>query len=189
MAPDSPSHQSTLCSIDELLSVVFEEKADTSSSSSSSKDKCQILRCRRPNINDLDAIHEFVVNYDEHVLNVKHKDCNSFGYFEFLRVVLDGRDTEGELIPICIVLEEERTPGSYELKGFASWTFGYSTWKGRVLNLDAFVTSSSGIKNGNGSQKENNRTLMMCLVRMARILDCTRIVHQVSTVIKKRIIS
>eukprot|EP01083_Nonionella_stella_P234929 826611_1 len=167
MEPAALSHQPTVESIDEFLSVALEENADTSSS----KDNSHIFRCRRPTLNDFDAIHEFAVMHAANEPNVEQKDCNSIGYLEVLRKVLDAK---GEPIPICIVLEEAKSPGSYELRGFALWTFGYSTWKGRVVNLDAFVTSSSGIKSGN----ENNRKLMMCLVRMARILDCTRIVHQ-----------
>jgi len=165
------SHQPTFESIDELISVALEEKADTSSS----KDNSHILRCRRPTLNDLDDIHEFAVMHAVNDSDVEQKDFNSIGYLEVLRKVLDAK---GEPIPICIVLEEAKAPGSYELRGFALWTFGYSTWKGRVMNLDAFVTSSSGIKSGSGSQNENSRTLMMCLVRMTRIFDCTRIVHQ-----------
>ena len=164
-------------SIDELLSDVLKVKADTSSS----KDSSHILRCRRPTLNDLDSIHEFVM-HEANEPDAEQKDCNSIGYLEVLRKVLDAK---GEPIPICIILEEAKAPGSYELRGFALWTFGYSTWKGRVVNLDTFVTSGSGIKSCSGSQNENNRTLMMCLVRMARILDCSRIVYQVSVAFNK----
>eukprot|EP01083_Nonionella_stella_P234930 826612_1 len=87
MEPAALSHQPTVESIDEFLSVALEENADTSSS----KDNSHIFRCRRPTLNDFDAIHEFAVMHAANEPNVEQKDCNSIGYLEVLRKVLDAK--------------------------------------------------------------------------------------------------
>ena len=57
--------------------------------------------------------------------------------------------------------------------GCAVWSFGYSTWKGRVMNLDALEVMEP--KDGS----DLHYTLMRGLVEVALALDCARLVHHV----------
>ena len=57
--------------------------------------------------------------------------------------------------------------------GCAVWSFGYSTWKGRVMNLDALKVTK--LKDEN----DLHYALMRGLVEVALALDCARLVHSV----------
>ena len=73
------------------------------------------------------------------------------------------------VIPIYIILEKQ-AGDTFDVCGTSLFTLGYSTWKGRVMNLDLFL-----------AENHNHGNIMMqCLAKIAKLLDCTRIVHLVS---------
>ncbi len=77
-----------------------------------------------------------------------------------------------DVIPIYIILEKEE--GGLDgmcICGASLFSLGYSTWKGRVMNLDLFVAEN----------EQRGETMMQCLTEIAEVLDCARIVHQVSS--------
>jgi len=148
MRPKELSLSSIRSAIDGLLS------------SENDKLSSQKIRVRRATINDLEAIHHYLSSRQANVvpLATLQEDFSSI-------------DKKGVHVhPICILLEVERENGSESLLSAASlWSFGYSTWKARVMNLDTFIADA----------EEHEQILMQCLVNIAKLLECKRIVHQV----------
>ncbi len=76
-----------------------------------------------------------------------------------------------DTVPIYVILEKEEK-GDYEVCAVALFTLGYSTWKGRVVNLDLFIAEND----------DYAIRLMKYLAAISKRLECARIVHQVSFV-------
>lgn len=71
--------------------------------------------------------------------------------------------------PIFIFAEERKSDddNDWQICSLAQWSFGYSTWKGRVMNLDAFIPG------------KYESILIKTLTTIAKEMDCQRLVHQV----------
>jgi hypothetical protein len=71
--------------------------------------------------------------------------------------------------PVFIFVEERNgnDADGWHVCSLAQWSFGYSTWKGRVMNLNTFLPG------------KYESILMKILVTIAKELDCKRLVHQV----------
>jgi len=71
--------------------------------------------------------------------------------------------------------DEQQTDNSntslldYSIQGVALWYFGYSTWKGKVMNLESLITSTDLLE----------KRMMDVLIHLARRSDCQRIIYQV----------
>ncbi len=157
-------------SISSLYAAVDERLASTRDN-----EKNQYL-CRRAKPGDLSAIHELIKG-----IYPAEKDQNFLETIpfealqkEYSDVTEDGASVgvRGAVIPFYIVLEEDGN-----LRGVALWTFGYSTWKGRVMNLDTLVTDETSDEEKKSKPLQNK--LMTTLISVAKLLDCARIVYQV----------
>jgi hypothetical protein len=71
--------------------------------------------------------------------------------------------------PIFIFAEERKgdDDNDWQICSLAQWSFGFSTWKGRVMNLDAFIPG------------KYETMLIKILTTIAKEMDCKRLVHQV----------
>jgi hypothetical protein len=86
-----------------------------------------------------------------------------------------------------ILLEERKEElNDVVIKGVAIWYIGYSTWKGKVMNLDTLCTcdddhcnyvNDAGTASSNSSYK---KILVNVIVKIAQCLEFNRIVYQVS---------
>lgn len=67
---------------------------------------------------------------------------------------------------------EQRKQDTWSISSTVQFSFGYSTWKGRVMNLNSFLI-----------QKEVEKDLQYCIInalkKIAQALLCARIVFQV----------
>jgi hypothetical protein len=84
---------------------------------------------------------------------------------KFLMIKSSGQDG---LQPVFILVEDwKEDTNDWRLCSLAQWSFGYSTWKGRVMNLNTLISGTY------------EALLMKILILTARELKCMRIVHQV----------
>ncbi len=160
------SISSLYAALDELLS------------SSRGNEKNNYL-CRRAKLDDLSSIHEFITGIcsagkDQNLLGAMPFEALQKDYSDAIEgsTSVDFRGAREAVIPFYIVLEEEGN-----LRGVALWTFGYSTWKGRVMNLDTLATDET--LDGVETSKPLQVMLMTTLISVAKLFDCVRIVYQV----------
>ena len=76
--------------------------------------------------------------------------------------------------PILLQVEQ-RKQDTWSISSIIQFSFGYSTWKGRVMNLNSFLI-----------QKVVEKDLQYCIInalkKIAQVLLCARIVFQVGVV-------
>ena len=127
------------------------------------------LKARRGNDSDVESIHQFLT-----VTAEANKDTTTLGNSSVPTICgLSGSLSLSSMqcsqpIPVYIMLEKQNENGQWQLCALAQWSFGYSTWKGRVMNLNIFQPAAY------------EETGMKILTNIARILSCSRIVFQVS---------
>ena len=74
-----------------------------------------------------------------------------------------------DTVPVYVILEKKIDQSyTYMICAVSLFTIGYSTWKGRVVNLDFFLAH------------DHENTMMQCLIKISRSLNCARIAYQVS---------
>ena len=74
-----------------------------------------------------------------------------------------------DTVPVYVILEKKIDQSyTYMICAVSLFTIGYSTRKGRVVNLDFFLAH------------DHENTMMQCLIKISRSLNCARIVYQVS---------
>ena len=122
-------------------------------------------RFRRATRMDMHAVHEFLSLEDVPLTSV-----------EDLERDITGSRQHG-VMPFYIIIEEKEEDGGYYMMGISLWSFGYSTWKGRIMNLDLII---AGVY---------EQYMMTCLAKIAQSLDCQRIEYrappQVASVFKE----
>ncbi len=64
---------------------------------------------------------------------------------------------------------DENDQSQRKLRGVLVWYFGYSTWKGKVMNVDCILFDTVEVE----------KMLILCVVEIAKKLDLGRIVYQV----------
>jgi len=125
------------------------------------------LKARRGNDSDVESIHQFLT-----VTAEANKDTTTLGNNSVPTICgLSGSLSLSSMqcsqpIPVYIMLEKQNENGQWQLCALAQWSFGYSTWKGRVMNLNTFQPAAY------------EETGMKILTNIARILSCSRIVFQ-----------
>jgi GNAT superfamily N-acetyltransferase/uncharacterized protein YjiS (DUF1127 family) len=111
-------------------------------------------RFRRATSLDMHAVHEFLALEDVPLTTVE---------------ILEGdmtRSRQNGVMPFYIIIEEKEEDGGYYMMGISLWSFGYSTWKGRIMNLDLII---AGVY---------EQYMMTCLAKIAQSLDCQRIEYR-----------
>jgi len=144
------------------------------------------LRARRGNEGDVESIHQFVLTSTGIATPVGKEDgagAPNINISSVPTVSSLTRDLSSEVIqcnqvfPVYILLEKQKENGQWQVCALAQCSFGYSTWKGRVLNLNTFIP---------GAYEE---IAMRCIIKTAEVLGCSRIVFQVSIIIVSVIVS
>lgn len=67
---------------------------------------------------------------------------------------------------------EQRKQETWSISSTVQFSFGYSTWKGRVMNLNSFLIQKD-------VEKDLQRCIIDALKKIAQVLLCARIVFQV----------
>ena len=113
------------------------------------------IRFRRGVNEDVDSINAFCLEHEclSSSLSIPRKKSNV--HPSLFYILLEAKETGGD---------------SFHMKGFAVWYIGYSTWKGKVMNLDTIYVTKSMPED----------ILMNALVKIAQSFAFSRIVYQVS---------
>lgn len=142
------THQLTIHSIHEVvdncLSNLFSKEDE--------EEKEVLIRCRRGLDKDINSINDFCLEHEYLSSSLSSRECNT--HPSYFYILLEAKEVGDD---------------SFSMKGFAVWYIGYSTWKGRVMNLDTIHTTKSVSEN----------ILMNALVKIARAFAFSRIVYQV----------
>ncbi len=133
----------------------------------------QTLRCRRGVDKDIDTIHQFsssvaaAAGVDEDYSDSERTSAadHPLHFYILLEEIKleekDGKDKD----------HGHDTKSQSILKGVAMWYFGYSTWQGKVMNVDTLLISRDG--------SINEKILLDALVTIAKSFSLRRIVYQV----------
>lgn len=122
-----------------------------------------LIRIRRGTANDARKIHQLLL------LDVHRAGANTTPIDSIATYGLDDEyynDGFSSFQPVFILIEEQSDGSRWDICSLAQWSFGYSTWKGRVMNLN---TLASG---------KYEKLIMKVLIKIAKELNCMRIVHQ-----------
>lgn len=136
------------------------------------------LRARRGNEGDVESIHQFLTTAGI-APPIGKEDCAGAPSMNSSIPTVSSltRDLSSEVIqrnqlfPMYILLEKQNEDMQWQVCALTQWSFGYSTWKGRVMNLNTFIP---------GAYEE---IAMRCIIETAVILGCSRIVFQVGIII------
>ena len=120
------------------------------------------VKARRGNESDVETIHQFLTAETD--TNTNNLGNGTLPTISSLSMSMQ----YGQGYPIYLLLEKKNEDGQWQLCALAQWSFGYSTWKGRAMNLDTLQLAAY------------EETGMKCLINIARLFSCSRIVFQVS---------
>lgn len=136
------------------------------------------LRARRGNEDDVESIHQFLTTTGI-APPIGKEDCACAPSMNSSIPTVSSltRDLSSEVIqrnqvfPMYLLLEKQKEDMQWQVCALTQWSFGYSTWKGRVMNLNTFIP---------GTYEE---IAMRCIIETAVVLGCSRIVFQVGIII------
>ncbi len=173
----------TECYMDKIIDDCLTDKSTTS------------LRCRRwnPDVDDAPAIVHFISNHNNYFIRTSKSSPSSLpssGHHHSTRI-----ESSSKLLSpyppktYVILLEEHKEEINNDvIKGVVIWYIGYSTWKGKVMNLDTICTSASDGDNNfhhvnhntdTSSDSSYEKILINVIVKIAQRLEFNRIVYQV----------
>lgn len=142
------------------------------------------LRARRGNEGDVESIHQFLTTAGIAPPVGKEDGAGAPSINSSVPTVSSlTRDLSSEVIqcnqvfPVYILLEKQKEDGQWQVCALTQWSFGFSTWKGRVMNLNTFIP---------GVYEE---IAMRYIIKTAVVLGISRIVFQVSIIIAIVIVS
>lgn len=161
--------------IDECLDQEKED-LDDSGSHKSKEGKNGSLSCRRTAVGckeDIEKIQEYYYNYaSEHENVSESSSANIVVCMEEGETSAATASSSTTTPPHYIILCEEskkREAQKSSVRGMLVWYFGYSTWKGKVMNVDCILSDT----------EEVEKMLISAIVQIAKRLELGRVVYQI----------